>query len=79
MKKFLLLIMMGIFLTPSFAGGGKGKKKGKTEPQVEVQMTPVIPVNRERWIERDGRNYVIVTRTTISSEDYHRIKNTKND
>lgn len=65
--------MMGLFLIPSFAGGGKGKKKQKNEVQVEIQSTPVIPVNRERWIERDGKNYVIVTRTTISSEDFHRI------
>lgn len=75
MKKFLFLVLMTTLLIPSFAGGGKGKKKSKTENSIEIQSTPVIPVNRERWIEKDGNYYVIVTRTTITSEDYRRIRN----
>ena len=66
--------MMGLIFSPSFAGGGKGKKKIKNQTQVEIQSTPVVPVNRERWIEREGNHYVIVTRTTITAEDYRRIR-----
>lgn len=75
MKKYLFLIIMCVLLIPSFADGGKGKKKQKKETTIEIQATPVIPVNRERWIERNGQNYVIVTRTTITSEDFQRIRN----
>ena len=74
MRKFLFLMIMGVLLTPSFADGGKRKKKQKSETVVEMQTTPVIPVNRERWIEREGQHYVIVTRTTSTSEDFHRIR-----
>lgn len=74
MKKVLLILMLGLIFTPSFAGGGKGKKKQKDQPTVEIQSTPVVPVNRERWIEREGNHYVIVTRTTITAEDYRRIR-----
>jgi len=35
----------------------------------------VQPIHRERWVERDGEHYVIVSRTTITAEDYRRIKN----
>jgi len=74
MKKFLLVLMMGLLLTSSFAQGGKGKKKHKTQQNTEV-VSEVRPIHRERWVERDGDNYVIVSRTTITKSDYLRIKN----
>ena len=72
MKKFLLVLMMGFIFLPSFAQGGKGKKKHK-EQQSEV-VSEVRPIRRVRWVERDGDNYVIVSRTTITPEDYRKIK-----
>jgi hypothetical protein len=38
-------------------------------------VSGVRPIRRERWIERDGDHYVIVSRTTITKEDYLRIRN----
>jgi hypothetical protein len=73
MKKFLLVLMMGLMVLPSFAEGGKGKKKHKRQHNTEVS-SPVRPIHRERWVERHGDLYVIVSRTTISEEDYFRIK-----
>jgi len=67
--------MMGLIVLPSFAQGGKGKKKHKRHNQTEV-VSEVRPIRRERWVERDGDNYVIVSRTTITKDDYLRIKNT---
>jgi uncharacterized membrane protein len=75
MKKILLVLMMVTMVIPSFAGGGKGKKKHKQQNTTEV-TTPVRPVHRERWIEKQGDYYVIVSRTTITEEDYRRIRNT---
>ncbi len=73
MKKFLLVLVMGLIVLPSFAQGGKGKKKHKEQQQTEV-VSEVRPIRRVRWVERDGDNYVIVSRTTITPEDYKRIK-----
>jgi hypothetical protein len=73
MKKFLLVIMMGLMVLPSLADGGKKKKKQEDNQKTEI-LSPVTPIQRERWIEKSGDNYVIVTRTTISKEDYHRIR-----
>ena len=73
MKKVLLVLMMGLIFSPSFAQGGKGKKKHKEQQKTEV-VSEVRPIHRERWVERDGDNYVIVSRTTITAEDYHRIR-----
>ena len=75
MKKLFLVLMMGLIMSPSFAQGGKGKKKHKRHNQTEV-VSEVRPIRRERWVERDGDNYVIVSRTTITKDDYLRIKNT---
>ncbi len=75
MKKIFLVMMMGLMVLPSFAQSGKGKKKHKRHNQTEV-VSEVRPIRRERWIERDGDNYVIVSRTTITKDDYLRIKNT---
>ncbi len=66
--------MMGLMVLPSFAQGGKGKKKHRRHQQTEV-VSEVRPIHRERWVERDGEHYVIVSRTTISAEDYRRIRN----
>jgi hypothetical protein len=74
MKKLFLVLMMGLIVLPSFAQGGKGKKKHKRHNQTEV-VSEVRPIHRERWVERDGDNYVIVSRTTITKDDYLRIKN----
>ena len=68
-------MMMGLMVLPSFAQSGKGKKKHKRHNQTEV-VSEVRPIRRERWVERDGDNYVIVSRTTITKDDYLRIKNT---
>ena len=76
MKKIFLVMMMGLMVLPSFAQGGKGKKKHKRQHNTEV-VSPVRPIHRERWIERDGDFYVIVSRTTITEEDYKRIRNSK--
>jgi hypothetical protein len=76
MKKIFLVMMMGLMVLPSFAQGGKGKKKHKRQHNTEV-VSPVRPIHRERWIERDGDFYVIVSRTTITEEDYKRIRNNK--
>ncbi len=74
MKKILLVLMMGLIILPSFAHGGKGKKKHRRHQQTEV-VSEVRPIQRERWVERDGEYYVIVSRTTITKEDYLRIRN----
>ena len=74
MKKFLLVIMMGLMVFPSLADGGKRKRKHKRHHNTEV-VSPVKPIHKERWVERKGDNYVIVSRTTITAEDYHKIRN----
>jgi hypothetical protein len=66
---------MGLIISPSFAKGGRGKKKHRRHQQIEV-VSEVRPIQRERWVERDGEYYVIVSRTTISADDYRRIRNT---
>ena len=66
---------MGLIISPSFAKGGRGKKKHRRHQQTEV-VSEVRPIQRERWVERDGEYYVIVSRTTISADDYRRIRNT---
>lgn len=65
---------MGLIISPSFAKGGRGKKKHRRHQQIEV-VSEVRPIQRERWVEKDGEYYVIVSRTTISSDDYRRIRN----
>lgn len=67
-------MMMGLMVLPSFAQGGKGKKKHKRQHNTEV-VSPVRPIHRERWVEKDGDNYVIVSRTTITKSDYLKIRN----
>lgn len=74
MKKILLVLMMGLMVLPSFAHGGKGKKKHRRHQQTEV-VSEVRPIHRERWVEKDGEYYVIVSRTTITADDYRRIRN----
>ena len=66
--------MMGLMILPSFAQGGKGKKKHRRNNNTEV-VSEVRPIHRERWVEKDGDNYVIVSRTTITKSDYLRIRN----
>jgi len=72
MKKILLVLMMGLIILPSFAQGGKGKKKHRRKQQTEV-VSEVRPIHRERWVERNGKYYVIVSRTTITADDYRKI------
>jgi hypothetical protein len=74
MKKLLLVLIMGLIVSPLFAQVGKGKKKHKRCETTEV-TSPVRPIHRERWVERNGDLYVIVSRTTITAEDYNRIRN----
>jgi uncharacterized membrane protein len=74
MKKILLVLMMGLIVLPSFAQSGKGKKKHKRHQNTEM-VSEVKPIHRERWVERDGEHFVIVSRTTITAEDYRRIRN----
>lgn len=64
---------MAFILLPSSAQDGRRKKKSKRDQNTEV-ITEFIPISRERWIERNGDLYVIVTRTTISKEHYTKIK-----
>ena len=66
--------MMGLIVLPSFAQSGKGKKKHKKHQNTEM-VSEVKPIHRERWVERDGEHFVIVSRTTITAEDYRRIRN----
>jgi hypothetical protein len=73
MKKIFFLILMAFILLPSSAQDGKRKKRPKKNQNIEV-ITEFTPVSRERWIERNGDLYVIVTRTTISKEHYKKIK-----
>jgi hypothetical protein len=73
MKKLFLVLMMLVSMLPSFAHGGKGKKKHKRHTQTEV-VSPVRPIHRERWVEKEGDLYVIVSRTTITPEDYEKIR-----
>ncbi len=53
----------------------------KTDNKVQGSLTAtevvseVRPIQRERWVEKDGEYYVIVSRTTISAYDYKRIRN----
>jgi uncharacterized membrane protein len=77
MKKIFLVMMMGLMVLPSFAQSGKGKKKHKRQHNTEV-VSPVRPIHRERWVERSGDFYVIVSRTTITEEDYRKIRNNNN-
>ena len=74
MKNILLVLMMGLMVLPSFAHSGKGKKKHRRNNNTEV-VSEVRPIHRERWVEKDGDNYVIVSRTTITKSDYLRIRN----
>jgi hypothetical protein len=73
MKKIILVMMMGLLVLPSFAQSVKGKKKHRGQQQTEV-VSEVRPIHRERWVERNGKYYVIVSRTTITAEDYRRIR-----
>jgi hypothetical protein len=73
MKKIFFLILMAFILLPSSAQDGRRKKKPKQEPTTEAS-TPIRPIHRERWIEKSGDLYVIVSRTTITEEDYRKIK-----
>lgn len=73
MKKIILVIMMGLMVLPSFAQSVKGKKKHRRQQQTEV-MSEVRPIHRERWVEKNGKYYVIVSRTTITAEDYRKIR-----
>lgn len=66
--------MMGLIVSPLFAQIGKGKKKQKRCETTEV-TSPMRPIHRERWVEKIGDFYVIVQRTTITAEDYKRIRN----
>lgn len=68
---------MTLMLLPSSAQDQKRKRKSKKNQNTEV-VTEFTPVSRERWIERNGDLYVIVTRTTISKEHYTRIKSLQN-
>jgi hypothetical protein len=74
MKKLFLVLMMGLIISPSFAQDVKGKKKHRRNNNTEV-VSEVQPIHRERWVEKDGDNYVIVSRTTITKSDYLRIRN----
>jgi hypothetical protein len=74
MKKLFLVLMMGLIMSPSFAQDVKGKKKHRRNNNTEV-VSEVRPIHRERWVEKDGDNYVIVSRTTITKSDYLRIRN----
>lgn len=76
MKKIILVMMMGLMVLPSFAQSVKGKKKHRGQQQTEV-VSEVRPIHRERWVERNGKYYVIVSRTTITAEDYRRIRDAK--
>ena len=73
MKKIILVMMMGLMVLPSFAQSVKGKKKHRGQQQTEV-MSEVRPIHRERWVEKNGKYYVIVSRTTITAEDYRKIR-----
>ena len=75
MKKIILVMMMGLMVLPSFAQSVKGKKKHRGQQHTEV-VSEVKPIRRERWVERSGEYYVIVSRTTITAEDYRRIRDT---
>lgn len=74
MKKIFLIIILAMMVLPSFAQDGKDKKKHKKIHNTETSL-PIKPLHRERWIEKSGDLYVIVSRTTITEEDYRRIKN----
>lgn len=73
MKKIILVMMIGLMVLPSFAQSVKGKKKHRGQQQTEV-VSEVRPIHRERWVERNGKYYVIVSRTTITAEDYRKIR-----
>ena len=73
MKKIILVMLMGLMVLPSFAHSLKGKKKHRRQQQTEV-MSEVRPIHRERWVEKNGKYYVIVSRTTITAEDYRKIR-----
>ena len=73
MKKIILVMMMGLMVLPSFAQSVKGKKKHRGQQQTEV-VSEVRPIHRERWVEKNGKYYVIVSRTTITAEDYRKIR-----
>ncbi len=66
--------MMGLMVTPSFAQSWKGKKKHKRQNKTEV-TSEVLQIHRELCVEKDGEHYVIVSRTTITAEDYRKIRN----
>jgi hypothetical protein len=72
MKKIILVMLMGLMVLPSFAHSLKGKTKHRRKQQTEV-VSEVRPIHRERWVERNGKYYVIVSRTTITADDYRKI------
>ena len=72
MKKIILVMLMGLMVLPSFAHSLKGKKTHRRKQQTEV-VSEVRPIHRERWVERNGKYYVIVSRTTITADDYRKI------
>jgi hypothetical protein len=76
MKKIFFLILMAFILLPSSAQDGRRKKKPKQEHTTEI-VTPIRPIHRERWIEKSGDLYVIVSRTTITEEDFRKLKKTQ--
>ena len=65
-------MLMGLMVLQSFAHSLKGKKKHRRKQQTEV-VSEVRPIHRERWVERNGKYYVIVSRTTITADDYRKI------
>lgn len=85
MKRILMVLMMMSMVIPSFGHGPKGKKRLKRKHRTEVShqthdmSAPIRPIHRERWVERSGDVYVIVSRTTVTEEDYLKIRNSNRD
>jgi len=73
MKK-LILLMVCVFFTHTIFGQSRNEEHGKRY-QEEIKIDgPIKPISRERHIEKRGDYYVIITYTTITEEDYRKLR-----
>ena len=66
--------MVCVFFTYTTFGQSRTEKHGKRNQQ-EIKIDgPIKPISKERHIEKRGDYYVIITYTTITEEDYRKLR-----
>lgn len=66
--------MVCVFLTHTTFGQSRTEERGKRNQQ-EIKIDgPIKPISKERYIEKRGDYYVIITYTTITEEDYRKLR-----